>query len=76
MYATDTGELVVQGDRTARDAVIVPYRLLGWLEPGMRLAVEAGDEPGTILVAGELVTDPTVLSQLRLADQETAVVVR
>ncbi|MEG8177021.1 hypothetical protein GZH49_00535 [Nocardia terpenica] len=74
-YAADSGELVIQGDITGRNAVAVPHRLLNWLEPGMRLTVEASEQPDKILVPGELVTDPKILQQLKLADHETAVVV-
>jgi hypothetical protein len=77
VYAADTGELVVQGDITDRiGTVLVPHVLLDWLESGMTLPVEATDVPGLFLVSGEQVTAPEVLAQLRLADHETAVVVR
>ena len=77
VYAADTGELVVQGDITDRaGTVLVPHALLDWLEPGMRLPVEATNAPGVFLVSGEQVAVPEVLAQLRLADHETAVVVR
>ncbi|MFI6165451.1 hypothetical protein ACIBCN_01575 [Nocardia sp. NPDC051052] len=77
VYATETGELVVQGDITDRTGtVLVPHVLLDWLEPGMTLPVEATEAPGSFLVSGEQVTLPEVLEQLRLADHETAVVVR
>jgi hypothetical protein len=56
--------------------VLVPHVLLDWLEPGMTLPVEATDAPGAFLVSGDQVTAPEVLAQLRLADHETAVVVR
>jgi hypothetical protein len=77
VYAADTGELVIQGGITDRTGTVrVPDALLSWLEPGMTLPVEATDAPGDFLVSGEQVTAPEVLAQLRLADQETAVVVR
>lgn len=77
VYAAETGELVVQGDITDRTGtVLVPHVLLDWLELGMTLPVEATDAPGKLLVSGEKVTAPEVLAQLRLADHETAVVVR
>lgn len=77
VYAAETGELVVQGDITDRTGtVLVPHVPLDWLEPGMKLPVEAADAPGAFLVSGEQVTAPEVLAQLRLADHETAVVVR
>lgn len=77
VYAAETGELVVQGDITNRTGtVLVPHVLLDWLEPGMTLPVEATDAPGAFLVSGEQVTAPEVLAQLRLANHETAVVVR
>ncbi|AHH17101.1 hypothetical protein NONO_c23050 [Nocardia nova SH22a] len=77
VYASDVGPLVVQGDVTPREGVVlVPHALLDWLEPGMTLPVEATGTAGEILVPGEPLTDPSVLSQLRLADHETAVVVR
>ncbi|WP_280271339.1 hypothetical protein [Nocardia wallacei] len=77
LYAAETGELVVQGDITDRTgSVLVPHALLDWLEPGMTLPVEAIEQPGAFLVSGEQVTAPEVLAQLRLADHETAVVVR
>ncbi|MFQ6228435.1 hypothetical protein [Nocardia sp. NPDC002869] len=77
VYAADTGALVVQGDITGRAAtVLVPHELIDWLEPGMKLRVEAADTPGAFLVTGEPVTAPEVLAQLTLADHETAVVVR
>ncbi|WP_280208212.1 hypothetical protein [Nocardia cyriacigeorgica] len=77
VYAAETGELVVQGDITDRAGTVrVPYALLDWLEPGMTLPVEATDAAGIFLVSGEQVTAPEVLAQLRLADHETAVVVR
>ncbi|WP_330230915.1 hypothetical protein OHA40_34120 [Nocardia sp. NBC_00508] len=77
VYATDTGVLVVQGDATDRTGtVLVPHQLLDWLEPGMRLPVEATGTCGSVLVAGEPVTDPALLAQLTLACHETAVVVR
>ncbi|WP_157120501.1 hypothetical protein [Nocardia fusca] len=77
VYAADTGDLVVQGDITDRaTAVLVPHALIDWLEPGMKLPVEATDKPGAFLVSGEPVTAPEVLAQLTLADHETAVVVR
>ncbi|WP_040778683.1 hypothetical protein [Nocardia pneumoniae] len=77
VYASDTGVLVVQGDATERTGtVLVPHQLLDWLEPGMRLPVEASGTCGSVLVAGEPVTDPELLAQLTLAGHETAVVVR
>ncbi|MEU2038988.1 hypothetical protein [Nocardia niwae] len=77
VYATDTGVLVVQGDATDRTGtVLVPHELLDWLEPGMWLRVEASGTLGSVLVAGEPVTDPELLAQLTLDCHETAVVVR
>ncbi|WP_306363986.1 hypothetical protein [Nocardia sp. CC227C] len=77
VYAAETGELVVQGDITDRaGTVLVPHVLLDWLEPGMTLPVEAVAAPGAFLVSGEEITSREVLAQLRLADHETAVVVR
>ncbi|MBO0852413.1 MAG: hypothetical protein J2P18_01435 [Nocardia sp.] len=77
VYAADTGELVIQGDITDRTGtVLVPHRMLDWLEPGMSLPAEAADVPGKFLVSGEQVTAPEVLAQLTLDDHETAVVVR
>ncbi|WP_067668627.1 hypothetical protein [Nocardia miyunensis] len=77
MYAADTGELVIQGDITDRTGtVLVPHALLDWLEPGMKLPVEATGAPGSFLVSGGQVTAPEVLAQLTLDNHETAVVVR
>ncbi|WP_433521453.1 hypothetical protein ACQPZ2_29550 [Nocardia pseudovaccinii] len=43
VYAAEFG-LVVQGDRIpAGHAVAVPHQLLDWLEPGIKLPVEATD---------------------------------
>jgi hypothetical protein len=77
VYAAETGELVIQGNITDRAGTVqVPHALLDWLEPGMKLPMEATDTPGAFLVSGEQVTAPEVLAQLTLDDDETAVVVR
>ncbi|RDI42908.1 hypothetical protein [Nocardia mexicana] len=71
----DTGELVVQGDITDRSGtVLVPHVLIDWLEPAMKLPIEASAAPGAFLVTGEPVT-PGIRAKLTLADNETAVVV-
>ncbi|WP_157228754.1 hypothetical protein [Nocardia brevicatena] len=63
VYAAETGELVIQGNITDRTGtVLVPHALLDWLEPGMKLPVEATDAPGAFLVSGEPVTAPEVLA--------------
>jgi hypothetical protein len=73
LYATDSNGLIAQGDSVRNGtAVLVPYELLNWAEPGTRLMVETTDAPGVVLIVGEPVTDE-VRKQLTLDPNETAV---
>lgn len=62
LWATDRDTAVIQGDRAGEGAVTIPRSLL-----------TGRDEPGTITIHGETVTDPEALAVLNLPAHESAV---
>ncbi len=75
LLANDQGGYVVQAWATDRaDTVELPHLLLGFLEPDTFIgAVLTDTGRGTFLLTGQPVTDDETLSQLDLADDETAI---
>ncbi|MFI1240834.1 hypothetical protein [Nocardia salmonicida] len=75
LYETDIDALVVHG-RSARDgtAVLVPWTLLSWAEPGTVLTIEQTEDTDTVLIAGDPVDEET-REALLMGDDEAAVLV-
>ncbi|MFC9998424.1 hypothetical protein [Nocardia sp. NPDC127526] len=76
LYATGNGYLA-QGWKTDRPETIeIPHLLLGFLEPDTYIGTTLTDTGrGTFTLTGRPITDPETLSQLDLADDETAIAV-
>ena len=75
LYANDQGSYLIQGWKTeALGTVEIPHLLLGFTEPDSFVGALMTDTGrGTFSLAGRLVNDPETLSQLALADDETAI---
>ncbi|WP_067680810.1 hypothetical protein [Nocardia miyunensis] len=75
LLATDQGTYVAQGWRTGRaDTVEIPHLLTGFAEPDTYLGATLTDTGrGTFLVTGRPISEPDVLAQLTLADDESAI---
>ncbi|MBF6084725.1 hypothetical protein IU485_25460 [Nocardia cyriacigeorgica] len=75
LFLSDRDTYVVQGWRTDSLATIeIPHRLIRHLRPGTCLGALLHDTGhGTFLLAGDPVTDPGALAQMRLPGHESAV---
>lgn len=75
LLASDLGTYVVQGWVTeVPDVVEIPHLLLGFAEPDTFIGARLEDTGrGTFRLAGTPITDPDTLTQLDLADDETAI---
>lgn len=75
LYETDRNSYIVQGWSTNDPGLVeIPHLLTGFVEPRMFLGSPLTDSGrGTFLVAGRPVTEPGVLAQLTLADDEAAI---
>lgn len=75
LLADDQAGYVVQAWKTDRaDTVELPHLLLGFLEPDTFIGAPLTDTGrGTFTLTGTPVTDDDTLSQLDLADDETAI---
>ncbi|WP_280244384.1 hypothetical protein [Nocardia abscessus] len=72
MLANDPGGYVVQAWKTDRaDTVELPHLLLGFLEPDTFIGATLTDTGrGTFRLTGRPVTEPELLAQLDIADDE------
>ncbi|MGW4282820.1 hypothetical protein [Nocardia sp. NPDC004750] len=75
MLTNDPGRYVVQAWKTDRaDTVELPHLLLGFLEPDTFIGATLTDTGrGTFRLTGRPVTEPELLAQLDIADDETAI---
>ncbi|MBF6425594.1 hypothetical protein IU440_12960 [Nocardia cyriacigeorgica] len=75
LYATDQDTYLVQGWETDETGTIeIPHLLLGFAEPDTFVGAKLTDTGrGTFAVSGRPITEPDVLGQLDLADDETAI---
>jgi hypothetical protein len=75
LLANDPGGYVVQAWKTDRpDTVELPHLLLGFLEPDTFIGAALTDTGrGTFRLTGRPVTEPGLLAQLDIADDETAI---
>lgn len=75
LLTNDPGRYVVQGWKTDRaDTVELPHLLLGFLEPDTFIGATLTDTGrGTFRLTGRPVTEPELLAQLDIADDETAI---
>ncbi|SNY88080.1 hypothetical protein SAMN04244553_5042 [Nocardia amikacinitolerans] len=75
LYATDQGSYLVQGWRTdSPGSVEIPHLLLGFAEPDTFVGATMTDTGrGTFILSGRPVADAETLTQLVLADDETAI---
>ncbi|MGW4717211.1 hypothetical protein [Nocardia sp. NPDC004260] len=75
MLANDPAGYVVQAWKTDRaDTVELPHLLLGFLEPDTFIGATLTDTGrGTFRLTGRPVTEPELLAQLDIADDEAAI---
>ncbi|MBF6466298.1 hypothetical protein IU427_14085 [Nocardia beijingensis] len=75
LLANDPRRYVVQAWKTDRaDTVELPHLLLGFLEPDTFIGATLTDTGrGTFRLTGRPVTEPELLAQLDIADNETAI---
>ncbi|WP_249644141.1 hypothetical protein [Nocardia sputi] len=75
LLANDPGGYVVQAWKTDRaDTVELPHLLLGFLEPDTFIGATLTDTGrGTFRLTGRPVTEPELLAQLDIVDDETAI---
>src|SRR5690606_32363701 len=75
LYATDQDTYLVQGWKTDNTGTIeIPHLLLGFAEPDTFIGATMVDTGrGTFRLSGRPITEPDVLGQLDLADDETAI---
>lgn len=75
LLANDPSGYVVQAWKTDRpDTVELPHLLLGFVEPDTFIGSPLTDTGrGTFRLTGRPVTEPELLAQLDLADDETAI---
>ncbi|AHH19637.1 hypothetical protein NONO_c48530 [Nocardia nova SH22a] len=75
LYATDRGSYLVQGWVTPEHGKVeIPHLLLGFAEPDTYVGARLTDTGrGTFTLTGHAVTEPGVVGQLTLADDETAI---
>jgi len=75
LYETDADSFLVQGWRSDDPNVVeIPHLLLGFAEDNTFIGAALTDTSrGTFTLRGKLVTDPQVLAQLELAENETIV---
>ncbi|KAA8882138.1 hypothetical protein F3087_39515 [Nocardia colli] len=75
LYATDQQTFVVQGWRTSRPETIeIPHLLTGFADPDTFIgAVMTDTGRGTFTLTGRPITDPEILGQLELAEDETVI---
>lgn len=76
LFATDRDSYVVQGWRVPGEetSLEVPKRLLGYLEPGTRLAADLSDTGrDSYVLSGAAVTDAETLAQMDIPGHETCV---
>lgn len=75
LYATDHDSYLVQGWQTDTVGTIeIPHLLTGFAEPDTFIGATLSDTGrGTFLISGRPITDTATLSQLDLADDETAI---
>ncbi|MGV9724378.1 hypothetical protein [Nocardia beijingensis] len=75
MLTNDPGRYVVQAWKTDRaDTVELPHLLLGFLEPDTFIGATLTDTGrGTFRLTGRPITEPELLAQLDIADDETAI---
>lgn len=75
LLANDPGGYVVQAWKTDRpDTVELPHLLVGFVEPDTFIGSPLTDTGrGTFRLTGRPVTEPELLAQLDLADDETAI---
>ncbi|WP_245548176.1 hypothetical protein [Nocardia pneumoniae] len=75
LYATDEGSYVAQGWATGQSGTVeIPHLLLGFLEPDTFIGATLTDTGrGTFTLTGRPITDAETMSQLDLADDETAI---
>ncbi|WP_330251193.1 hypothetical protein OG874_34250 [Nocardia sp. NBC_00565] len=75
LYATDQDSFLIQGWRTGRpETVEIPHLLLGFAEPDTFIGAMMIDTGrGTFELTGRPIVDHETLTQLDLADDETAI---
>ncbi|OXR40517.1 hypothetical protein B7C42_07456 [Nocardia cerradoensis] len=75
LYATDRDSYLVQGWVTPETGTVeIPHLLLGFAEPDTYVGAPLTDTGrGTFTLSGRPVTEPDVVGQLTLADDETAI---
>ncbi|WP_431957403.1 hypothetical protein [Nocardia lijiangensis] len=74
LYATDHGYLVQGWETDEAGTIEIPHLLLGFAEPDTFIGATLSDTGrGTFSLSGRPITDDETLSQLDLADDETAI---